>query len=217
MRVETNSCSFPFPSALQCSLTAEHHRVFSCSDSSCAAIQYPARWDAGLAAREQAPEPHGTGVVWGSGFSAAVRGDPAWSQSSSSFVPIKLTPQGKYSRSSQAHGPRKPAQLGLSPPTRGSTSSPGQDHSCFVFGNKAIEILLSCCGAMINGGCDQRSAGSYGLCYSSTHTNTSLFTASDVETLHVLLSRVLPSHRSEWFVVTEGWRAAAHAFGAQEH
>lgn len=163
----------------------------------------------------KAPEPHGAGVVWGSGLSAAARGDPAWSQSSSCFGPIKLTPQGKYSRSSQAHGSCKAAQLGLSPPTRGSTSSPGQDHSCFVFGNKAVEALRCCCGAMMNGGCDQRSAHSYGLCYSSAHTNTSLFTASDVETSHVLLSRVLPSRRSGSLVVTEGWRAAARAFGAQ--
>lgn len=159
----------------------------------------------GLAAREQGPEPHGAGLLWGSWLSAAVRGDPAWSQSSSSSVPVKLAPQEQCSRSSQAHGPHKPAQLGLSPPVRGSTSSPGQDHFCFVFGSKAIEMLSSCCRAMINGACDQRSAHSHGLCYSSTHTNTSLFTASDVETSHVLLSQVLPSPRSEQLVVTKGW------------
>lgn len=40
-----------------------------------------------------------------------------------------------------------------------------------------------------------------------THTNTSLFTASDFETLHVLLSRALPGHRCERLALTEVWLA----------
>lgn len=40
-----------------------------------------------------------------------------------------------------------------------------------------------------------------------THTNTSLFTASDFETLHVLLSRALPGHRCEQLALTEVWLA----------